>query len=105
MKRELIETLTRRKESMVNALTSNSNYDDDKGTRKQAIEEIEENYEEVVQIILHGAEEEPEIDSDNPFFKAAEKGLEKIEAPGNAGGAAAVKDVVNLEHEKYIDQV
>lgn len=88
---------------MIGALWSNSNYDDDKGTRRQAIEDIEENFDEAVHKILFGFDEaEEEIDKDNPFFKKAVEGLKKIEAPRMDEGAT-VKDVVE-DYSKHIDQ-
>lgn len=103
MKRQLVETLERRKEQMIAALWANSNFDDDKGTRQNAIEEIEENFEEAMQTILHGGrDEEEEIDKSNPFFAAAERGVAKLQAPRQDEGAT-VKDVVG-DYSKDIDQ-
>jgi hypothetical protein len=105
MKRQLIESLERRKDSMIASLWSNSNYDDDKGTRRQAIEELEENFEEAKNFVLFGPEEEIEIAEDNEFFNAAERGLQKIQAPRNDEGT--VNEVVQKEEQdygKFIDQ-
>ena len=101
-----MEALEKRKDGMIAALWANSNYDDDKGTRRNAIEEIEGNFEEAVRTIMTGRpeEEEAEIDKDNPFFQAAERGLAKLEAPRNDEGASTVKDVVGDDYTKYIDQ-
>lgn len=109
MKRQLIESLETRKDRMIAALWSNSNWDDDKGSRKDAIEEIEENFEEATEMILLGIgpqEEEVEIDEDNPFFAAAKRGVEKIQAPRNDEGSGTVEDVVKSQSEytKFIDQ-
>lgn len=75
------------KQSMVAALWSNSNWDDDKdnkGHRKRAIEGIEENYREAIEAVelamsTRPVEEEEKMDDNNPFFAAAERGLQKIE--------------------------
>lgn len=67
---------------MVAALWSNSNWDDDKGSRKSAIEDIEKDFERVVELIHSvGKPQEPEttIDHDNPFFAAADRGIAKLE--------------------------
>lgn len=89
---------------MINALWANSNYDDDKGTRKQAIEEIEENFNEAMAIVRGEGPMEEEIDPDNPFFKPAiaakREAEEKIEDPRNSNGR--VKDAV--DYSKFIDQ-
>lgn len=91
---------------MISALWSNSNYDDDKGTRKDAIEEIESNYDEAVKKIMFGIQDtEEEIDKDNPFFSAVDRGLAKLETP-RVDESATVKDVVGKEndYQKFIDQ-
>lgn len=72
---------------MIASLWSNSNYDDDKGSRQTAIEEIEEKYETAVAIITLGYDpNEEEIDYDNPFFAPVKKGLERIEDPRDDEG-------------------
>lgn len=91
---------------MVAALYSNSNWDDDKGTRKEAIEEIEENFLEATEIIMSGVapQDEAEIDENNPFFGAAKKGLEKVKDPHGYNGS--VEEVVKAQDDygKFIDQ-
>lgn len=106
MKRAIVEQLERRKEAMVTALWSNSNYDDDKGTRRGAIEELEEKFQEAIVLIEEGAPEEPEEDEieDNPFFAPALKAVRQLEAPRDDEGMATVKDVVDSDYTKYIDQ-
>lgn len=90
---------------MVASLWSNSNYDDDKGTRKNAIEELEHHYEEATQLILHGPQvREEEIDENNPFFVPALRAAREIDTPRADEGAATVKDVVEDEYSKFIDQ-
>jgi hypothetical protein len=81
-KRKVIAGLERQKSEMIAALWSNSNFDDDKGSRKKAIEQIESSYEESLEkiaSITSGQEPEEEIDSDNPFFAAAARGMDKLE--------------------------
>jgi hypothetical protein len=81
-KRRLIESVERRKDQMIAALWANSNYDDDRGTRQKALEEIEERYHEAV-LALHGqGETEEQIDTSNPFFGQM-RGVAKIEEPSN----------------------
>lgn len=91
---------------MVAALWSNSNWDDDKGTRKEAIEEIEENFLEVTEIIMSGVtpSDEAEIDEGNPFFGAAKKVLEKVKEPNDYQGN--VEEVLKSQSDygKFIDQ-
>jgi hypothetical protein len=70
---------------MVAALWSNSNFDDDKGTRKKAIADIEQNYQDALEAIELSLrpqsviEEEDKLTDDNPFFAAAERGLQRME--------------------------
>jgi hypothetical protein len=89
-KRRIIVTLEEQKNVMIGALWANSNWDDDKGTRKGAIEDLESRFNETVQTIVDagrpGTEEPPEeeIDHDNPFFAAADRGIEKLETQFNS---------------------
>lgn len=80
MKRMVVETLENRKDQMISALWSNSNYDDDKGTRQKAVEEIEANFQSAVNQIVSGGKQarEAEIDENNPFFAAAKKSQKKL---------------------------
>lgn len=92
---------------MIAALWSNSNWDDDKQTRQNAIAELEEHYDEAVQRILGtGAEpeEEAEIEDKYGFFAAGERGLKKIEAPRNTDGTVQEAVSPNHEYSEYIDQ-
>lgn len=88
-----MQALEGQKNQMVAALWSNSNWDDDKGTRSNAIEELDEKHKEALRII-YGPEqptpssdvsqdypsEEVEIDKSNPFFGAVDRGLAKLDA-------------------------
>jgi hypothetical protein len=70
---------------MVAALWSNSNWDDDKGTRKKALADIENNYQEALAKLEYAinpdsAPKVEEIDYDNPFFAASKRGQEKLQA-------------------------
>lgn len=92
MRRTLIETLERRKEMMISALWANSGFEGQDGAnaRRDAIEELETNYEEAVSGILGGTvPEEQEIDKSNPFFAAAERGLAKVAPPPKTDGTVA----------------
>lgn len=80
---------------MIGALWSNPNWDDDKGTRTEAIENIEENYREAMRIVM-GKRKPPEKeealteeDAANPFLAPAIKATRDIEAPSNADGTVA----------------
>lgn len=80
LRRTIIEGLERRKDSMIASLWANSNYDDEKGTREKAIEEIEGNFQEAV-LQLYFSEshqQEEEINESNPFFKSAKEGQQKL---------------------------
>lgn len=101
MKRLIVEGLERRKDQMINALWANSNYDDDKGTRQKAIEEIEENFQSAVRQVFgkpgDALFEEEEIDEENnPFFKSAKEGRQKLfDQLGINDDATTVKDVID----------
>lgn len=64
---------------MISALWSNSNYDDDKGTRQKAIQDIETSFDNAVKEIFNSDNnEQNEINEENPFFAAAKKGQKKL---------------------------
>jgi hypothetical protein len=104
--RHAIEGLERRKDQMIASLWSNSNYDDDKGTRTNAIEELEHHYDEAIALILHGPQDsqEEDIDEDNPFFQPALRAVRQIEAPRADEGATTVRAVVEEDYRRYVDQ-
>jgi hypothetical protein len=86
---------------MVQALWANSNYDDEKGTRQQAITDIEESFMAAIEAVTGGQEqEEEEIDKSDPFFAPAFKQMEKLEVPVNADGT--VEEVI--DYSQFIDQ-
>lgn len=92
------------KNGMIAALWANSNYDDDKGTRRQAIEEIESNFEQVSDLIQHGEgrlEDEVTEMADNPFLAPAIRATRELEAPKHKEGT--VRDNVP-EVDWEIDQ-
>lgn len=72
---------------MVAALWSNPNYDDtkdSKGHRQNAVEGINDDFNETLQAIevafsARVVPDEEKLSKDNPFFAAAERGLEKVE--------------------------
>lgn len=72
-KREAVRAASESKTAMISGLWSNPNYDDNKQTRRRAIDEIEENHREIISFIYgrieHVSEEEIE---QNPFFAAME---------------------------------
>lgn len=82
MKRRVVEGLEGRKDQMIAALWANSNYDDDKGTRQKAIEEIEANFQSVISGVFGegnvGPEEEQIDEENNPFFASAKRGQKKL---------------------------
>lgn len=67
MKRKAVDEARAVKNAMVSGLWSNSNYDDEKGTRKKALEDIENNYQETINIIYNG-EESYEVDMNQDFW-------------------------------------
>lgn len=83
---------------MIASLWANSNYDDDKGTREKAIDEIENNFNSVITSFFEGkTQKEEEIDENNPFFASAKKGKQKLfEQVGISDDEnGTVKDVID----------
>jgi hypothetical protein len=106
-KRRIVSGLERQKSEMVAALWSNSNWDDDKGSRKKAIGDIEENYHEAIEAIELALRpqsiilEEETMTDDNPVFAAAERGLQKIQTEY---GPKVKKKPDTIDYMKGLDQ-
>jgi hypothetical protein len=100
MRRRLTEVLERRKEMMIAALWANSGFEGQQGAdaRRAAIEELEEHYDSAVRNILMRDQQEEEIDKDNPFFAAAERGLQRIAPVKKSTGTVA--DAVEEDEEE-----
>lgn len=104
-----MEQLERRKDQMIQALWSNSNYDDDKGTRKQAIEQLEQQYEETIRTIISGPSEiieEEEISDDNPFFAPTKEAMRRLDGISSVS-SGTVRDALATEEQdygKHVDQ-
>jgi hypothetical protein len=84
MKRQVSEELTQRKLMMINALYSNSNYDGENSKiRDQVIERLEDQFTAAIRAMYAGKTDssEEEIDKNNPFFGAMERGLERQGVP------------------------
>jgi hypothetical protein len=100
--------MERRKEALIAACWANSNYDDDKGTRQNLIDEIEHHFTEATVAFLTGkqtGEEEFEIDKSNPFWSSMERGVAKVRA-AHKDTNADVEAVIGQEEDfnRYIDQ-
>jgi hypothetical protein len=67
MKRKAVDEARELKHAMISGLWSNSNYDDNKDTRKKALQDIENNYQEAINIIYNN-ENETEIQFDQGLF-------------------------------------
>lgn len=73
MRRKAVEEATDVKNAMISGLWANSNYDDNKNTRKKALSDIEESYQESIRIIYNRKNEiriDQDIDKSDPFFAA-----------------------------------
>lgn len=79
---------------MIAALWANPNWDDtkeSKGNRKSAIEGINSDFEETLEAVEAAMSsrvvpDEEKLSDDNPFFAAAERGLQKIEQKAKQSG-------------------
>ena len=93
--------LERRKLSMTTGFWANDGMNDDKGTRKQALDELDEQFEQAVEMVYAGATtaEAANVltaeDEDNPFLAPAIKATREIEAPRDDEGS--VKDAIDAD--------
>lgn len=68
LKRKIVESMEARKLAMISGLYSNTNLDDDKGTRTKIIKELEEQFSEAIAELYEPSEKKPDPLEDNPFF-------------------------------------
>lgn len=69
-RRKAVETAFAWKNAMYSGLTANSNLDDDKGTKEQALRSIDDEFQNILVTIYNGEKDE-EIDfQKDPFFAA-----------------------------------
>jgi hypothetical protein len=60
IKRQVVESMERRKEALIAACWANSNYDDDKGTRQNLVDEIEDHFRVATLAFLSGKDSREE---------------------------------------------
>lgn len=98
--------MTRRKEAMVAALWANDGLNDDKGTRNNAITEIEENFQTAIEDFLNPTVDEESYDKDNPFYTAMQRGQAKWMDRVQEVDSKTMEAVMEQEkdYEKFIDQ-
>lgn len=97
---------------MIAALWSNPNWDDteeSKGARQNAIEGINGDFAEAIEAVdsslsTRELPEEEKLSKDNPFFAAAERGLEKIEQKAGKSKNKLPHDDDETDYTKEIDQ-
>ena len=95
---------------MINGFWSNEGMNDDKGTRQQAIDDLESSFKNAVAAIMANtgfqkSDGEAEIDKQNPFF-AAMKDVPKLEEPTKPElkSVETVVEEQQQEFDRYIDQ-
>ena len=99
-KREAVDSIVKHKADMVSALYSNSAYEEDAEARTKAIESLEENCSEAIQIVYNGFVEEDPLTTDaNPFIAASKRSLSESGVPD----LDAFPEEGHLESEKQDD--
>ena len=95
----MVESVTERKEKMIAALWANSNYDDDKGSRQKALQEIEANFETWISEFTHGTltPAEEEVEDTYGFFEAGKRGEEKIHSRVPLSNETRMSDVIQAD--------
>jgi hypothetical protein len=92
MKREAIDMLEKRKLAMITGFWANDGMNDDKGTRNKALEELEEQFAQAVDLVQSGRSQQEEQgfteeDEANPFLAPAIKATREIETPRDDEGS------------------
>lgn len=96
--------LEKRKLAIITGMWANDGLNDDKGSRQEALQELEEQFDEAVKLIwsgVAGAQQEEDLhrfteeDEKNPFLAPAIRATRAIEAPRDDEGT--VKQVIESE--------
>jgi hypothetical protein len=102
MRRKAVETLEARKNAMISGFWANDGLNDEKGSRQQALDDLEAQFTRATNMILSGetVQKDDQLtkeDEENPFLAPAIKATREIEMPRDAEGT--VKGA--LESEGY----
>jgi hypothetical protein len=101
----VIEGMERRKDSMISALWSNDGFNDDKGSRQNAIQEIEESFQAAISQVRGGmSEDEEQIDPDNPFFSNTMRQMKKLDEQMSSSGTVQQRIEQEADFSRYVDQ-
>jgi hypothetical protein len=88
-----MEDLESRKYAMITGFWANDGMNDDKGTRQQALTQLEEQFDEAKKLVYAGASQPEDVlteeDAENPFLAPAIKATREIETPRNDEGTVA----------------
>ena len=86
-RRRAVDDCERRKQAHIAALHSNQTWDDKENNRPQAIENLEEHYEQVKDMIWSSSDEVKEeiVETDNAFMRAGKRALARIVPPEMPG--------------------
>jgi hypothetical protein len=87
-RRKLVDEIDQKRNDHISALYSNSNYDDDKGTRNKYIDSLNDYYEKLKNVAWRDPKETEieekelkEIEDNDPFLKAGRRALAKVTPP------------------------
>lgn len=99
IQRQAVESIEFQRVQMISALFANTNWDDEKNDRVSRITELNENFDNAIELIYYPeGRKEDEIDWDNPFYAAAKRGLQKTRERYGLDGDKSMEEVV--EHEE-----
>lgn len=110
MKRRAVASLEERKLALISGIWSNEGFNDDKGTREEALDNLEEQFKKAERLIFLGPKEQKrqadlhrftKEDEENPFLRPAIEATRRLDTPRDDEGS--VKQVVK-EDGYEIDQ-
>lgn len=112
LKRRSVEELEKRKMALVTGLWANDGLNDEKGTRSQALEQLDSQFEEAKKIVYMGRKEQEAMrdqhrftkeDEENPFLRPAIEATRRLDTPRNDEGT--VDEAVKDDPRKDLDQL
>lgn len=103
VQRQAVQSIEAQRMQIIAALYSNPNWDDERAERSERISELNDHFNEAIELVYYpDARKEPEIDWNNPFYAAAKRGIERTREKHRMliGDASTMRDVVEMEEEQ-----
>ncbi len=112
LKRRAVFELEERKLALTTGIWANDGFNDEKGTRSQALDQLDEQFKEAARIVYMGRQDQEAFrdqhrftqeDEENPFLRPAIEATRKFDTPRDDEGT--VKQAIKDETTQDLDQL